>query len=194
MTRTFGAKKRAPAPAPPAAGRRGTMCKTRPAEPPLSLGQPLSRPSGRPGAASARRLCRASTSASSPSGTPARMRSFGPRCRSSSWSDTLSAWYGRARSGLARPTHETRASRRSGSANSPAVRSPRGCRIMSCRPGRAAPAAARSGRARVRGMSRQRALGKRPSDPVHFLGAAVARAIGGAPAARFDVVGHEVRH
>ena len=39
----------------------------------------------------------------------------------------------------------------------------------------------------------QRGLRKAPQNPVHFLGTAMARAIGGAPAACFDVVGHEDR-
>ena len=68
-----------------------------------------------------------------------------------------------------------------------------GRRIHSCRSGSGSRQQPLEQRQLARAPSRQAVLGKAPEQPVHLLGAAVRRAIGGAPAARFDVVGHEAR-
>ena len=57
--------------------------------------------------------------------------------------------------------------------------------------GRAAAAGARTDRATRAACAGQPRLGEPAEQPVHFLGAAMARAINGAPAAAFDVVGHD---
>ena len=124
----------------------------------------------------------ASSSGTSPSGTPASISRSPRRCRSSPGVCCCSA---------ITPIHGTRAARRSVPRTLRPARS-RGYTIMSCSCGSGS-SSSRSNSASASGaMSASRASANRPISQSISLVAAMAGAKSGAPPAAFDVVGHEI--
>ena len=62
---------------------------------------------------------------------------------------------------------------------------------MSCRSGSGSCSRRSNCGERLAGIVADARVGETAEQPVHFLGAAMARAKSGAPAAAFDVVGHD---
>ena len=193
MTRTLGAKNARPSAS--ASSRRSSRatCSS-------SGGEPAPPP----------RVSRASTSGASPSGTPASVSLMapplapcatgvlslsmdGPACVLP-WFEQAHHWRRRSAPVMALAVLQPVEGAHGGDEVGELAgrREARGAGSCPAGRDRAAPAGARSGPSLSTDIAERR-LREAAQHPVHFLGAAVARAIDGAPAACFDVVGHEVR-